>query len=227
MYFKVRCVRATLRVLISLAVFAFPFSLVVPLLQPFINWVFGSLLDARLNTLLSWAIPLILGLTLQAPLQFYKLYEFTHREINVAWWYGAWGFYWPGGKMRTASEKLCKRGESPLLQQVEETISLRGFPDEFEPEIMNEQLARGARPEAVLGKSKLVKTIPRGELRDVKIFESVFGATLLLQLRECGAFTERFVWQYRLHNRGRLFVIRLSKSRGEQTYCQIKEYLRR
>ena len=227
MYFKVRCLREPIRILLCFASFLFPFSLLRIYLQNIILRLFSESINDALALVLSTAGAGVIFLACSALLGLYKVYEFTDRELQILWWYGGWLFYFNILPLQQAPPHArWIKDESPL-QERDSIPSLRGFPDEFEPEIITEQLARGVQPDAVLGTGRRTKTIPRSELWDVKIFESVFGATLLLRLRGCGEFTERFVWQYRLHNRGRLFVIRLSKSRGEQAYSQIKEFVRR
>ena len=228
MYFKVRCLREPLRVAVALLAFLCPFSLLIRSMRPLVYRLFSTVLEDDWNLLLSVVGAGIVAIAVQIPLQFYKVYEFTNRELQVLWWYGGWMFYFSGlvGGTTTRRKQRPRKNESPLLQRDEEE-PLRGYPDEFEPALIQEQLARGALPDSVLGTSRTVRTVPRGELYDVKILESVFGATLLLRLQGCGEFNERFVWQYRLHNRGRLFVIRLSKARGEEAWAIIKEYTRR
>lgn len=228
MYFKVRCIREQVRTVISLVTFFLPVSLLISLLRPFAERLLGLQLDTWPNSLCTWAGGIILGLILGIPLQFYKVYEFTDREVHVQWWYGNWGFYfnWLLGGMQMPKRRLRQDG-SPLMDREDEPRTYRGCPDEFEPEIIQAQLSRGAQPDSVLGTGRTVKTLPRSELYDVKILESIFGATLLLRLRGCGEFTERFVWQYQLHNRGRLFVIRLTKARGEEAWSNLKKYTRR
>ncbi|MBO4419201.1 MAG: hypothetical protein J5789_05205 [Oscillospiraceae bacterium] len=227
MYFKVRCIREPIRILLSLASFFFPFSLLCFFAQTVIQWLFSESVSDTLVLILSFAGAGAFSLLCSWLLQFYKIYEFTDRAIQILWWYGGWFFYFNILPLpqRSRQSRLSKT-ESPLLYR-EETPPVRGFPDEFEPEIISHQLSQGAPPEAVLGTGKLVKTLHRSELHDVKILESAFGATLLLRLQGCGEFTERFVWQHQLHNRGKLFVLHLSKARGEEAYSMLKEYTRR
>jgi hypothetical protein len=227
MYFKVRCIREPIRILLSLASFFFPFSLLCFFAQTVIQWLFSESISDTLVLILSFAGAGAFSLLCSWLLQFYKIYEFTDRAIQILWWYGGWMFYFNILALpKHARQTRLSGNESPLTRK-EETPPVRGFPDEFEPDIIMDRLSHGASPEATLGTGKLIKTLHRSELHDVKILESAFGATLLLRLQGCGEFTERFVWQYRLHNRGKLFVLRLPKAKGEEAYSLIREYTRR
>ena len=105
MYFKVRCIREQVRTVISLVTFLLPLSLLISLLRPFLERLLGLQLDAWPNSLFTWAGGVILGLILGIPLQFYKVYEFTDREIHVQWWYGNWGFYFNWLLQRSAQHR--------------------------------------------------------------------------------------------------------------------------
>ncbi len=234
MYFKVRCLREPIRILISIFAFLISFTLLAAFLRPLVYRLFSSTLDDGWILFLSAVGAGAVELICQTLLRIYKVYEFTDRAINVVWWYGGWWFFlrwidrWIDERVEMGPRPRPKRNKSPLLYREKETpTTTRGYPDEFEPELIQEHLAQGALPDSVLGTSKTVRTVHRDELHDVMILESAFGATLLLRLWGCGEFTERFVWQYQLHNRGELFVLRLPKARGEEAYSLIKEYTRR
>ena len=227
MYFKVRCIREPIRILLTFASFLLPFSLLRIFVQSVICWLFSAEIGRTAMLILSSVGAVVFSQACAWLLRFYKVYEFTDRAIQILWWYGGWMFYFDILALpKHARQTRLSGNESPLTRK-EETPPVRGFPDEFEPDIIMDRLSHGASPEATLGTGKLVKTLHRSELHDVKILESAFGSTLLLRLQGCGEFTERFVWQYRLHNRGKLFVLRLPKAKGEEAYSLIREYTRR
>ena len=227
MYFKVRCLREPIRILISIAAFFCPFWLLQSVSKAILERLFSLEADGWLTYALALVGAAGAELLCQAVLRLYKVYEFTEREIRILLWYGGWDFYFNAlaKKVSPPRKKLYGHSVSPLRPP--EPEAYRGYPDEFEPEQISEALSHGASPDSVLGTGKLLKTLSKRELRDVKLLKTPIGATLLLSLLDCGPFSERFLWQHRLHNRGKLFVIHLSWERGAEAFSLIQAYLGR
>ena len=52
-----------------------------------------------------------------------------------------------------------------------------------------------------------IRRIKKADLQKVEYYPAKHHSILLLQLRGCAAWTEQYLWQYRLHNHGKLFVL--------------------
>lgn len=64
-----------------------------------------------------------------------------------------------------------------------------------------------------------LRTIPKQALRKVIYYPKRHYGVILLLLQGCNHWTERFLWQYRLHNRGKLLAIYVED-------CDAPTYLR-